>query len=403
MSPRISALRPFLVMAALLVPCGQKSVQAETKVVGSFDEVIADAAVEVLKITANQPVIVGQFTPTFLPDSNSGPAIAELLKKALGHDLVKRDALFEVKGDYTLREVDQSQDAQKPRDEFRLSDHAPNHLKVIELTFRVSARNGEKKTFDLARFVDDNKSIGQILQVSGFVRKEEGNDREQRLDRNKKLAELGLKSKSFVDPAAPTIVKSARESPYAIEILAEPLAEHLKHENQPGAHHPRAIPAKIDPDSGLAFVEIPRDFLYEIHALNNSGKEAAVAVNIDGLDIFHFSEDVDQAGKPLYSHLVFDKETAIVGWHKSVAKARFDSFLVTEYGKGASSQAGIPAAGPVGVIQVAFSESQPLPANGRPKSAANETGFGPPRHVDQKPVAREITKPVDFITVRYTR
>ena len=403
MSPRISALTPFLVMASILVPLWQERVRAETKVVGSFDEVISDAAVEVLKITANQPVIVGQFTPSFLPDSNSGPAIAELLKKALGADFVKRDALFEVKGDYTLREVDRSRDAHKPGDEFRLSDHAPNHLKVIELTFRVSTRTGEKKTFDLARFVDDNKSIGQILQVSGFVKKETGNDREQRLDRNKKLAELGLKGKFFLDPAAPTIVKSVKESPYVIEVLAEPLAEHLKHENQPAAHHPRAIVARIDPENGLAFVEIPRDFIYEIHALNNSGKEAAVAVNIDGLNIFHFSEDVDQTGKPIYSHLVFNQETTIVGWHKSVAKARFDSFLVTEYGKGASSQAGIPAAGPVGVIQVAFSESLPLPADKRPRSGANETGFGPPRHVTQKPVAREITKPVDFITVRYTR
>jgi hypothetical protein len=387
-------------MAALLVPWGQENVRAATKTVGSFDEVVADAAAEVLKITANQPVIVGQFTPTFLPDSNSGPAIAELLKKALGNDFVKRDALFEVKGDYTLREVDRDRDAQKPGDEFRLSDHAPNHLKVIELTFRVSARNGEKKTFDLARFVDDNKSIAKILGFSGFVQKADGNDREQRLEQNKKLAR---KPESFVDPAAPTIVKSAKESPYAIEILAEPLAEHLRHENRPGAHHPKAVPAKIDPESGLAFVEVPRDFIYEIHALNNSGKESAVAVNIDGLDIFHFSEDVDKAGKPLYSHLVFDQETTIVGWHKSVAKARFDSFLVTEYGKGASSHAGIPATGPVGVIQVAFSESLPLPANKRPRSAANETGFGPPRHVDQKPVEREITKPVDFITVRYTR
>ena len=84
MSSRISALSLFLAMAGFLVPWWQECVRAETKVVGSFDEVIADAAVEVLKITANQPVIVGQFTPSFLPDSNSGPAIAELLKKAAG-------------------------------------------------------------------------------------------------------------------------------------------------------------------------------------------------------------------------------------------------------------------------------------------------------------------------------
>jgi hypothetical protein len=76
--------------------------------------------------------------------------------------------------------------------------------------------------------------------------------------------------------------------------------------------------------------------------------------------------------------------------------------LVTEYGKGAASSQGIPASGPIGVIQVQFSRCHPdLP--GAKKGAGNETGTGPPREVGQTEVAREVEPPIDVVSVRYTR
>jgi hypothetical protein len=392
------------------------SARAQPKIVGSFEEVVADAAAEVLKRTGNQPVSVGEFTRTGLRNTNSGPPIADLLEKALlkiNPGSVKPDADFEVKGDYSLQEVDREQDRKKTgAGVVRLSDFVPNHLQVIAIKFRIiPLKGGEEDRIPITRFVDDNRAIGRILQISGPVETGDGGSLDQQIKRNKRIAELAKKSECFVDPSAPTIVKSVKESPYSIEILAEPLSEHLAHQDEQSKHnpteqskhHPTPLPATIDPKSGLAFVDIPEKFIYEIRAFNASGQEAAIAVNIDGLNIFQFSEDVDKStGAPLYNYLVFDKRTTVVGWHKSVAGKRFDRFLVTEYGKGASSQTGRPASGRTGVIQVAFSRSGPLPKDSRGRGG-KETGFGPPEHVDQAPVERKISDAVDYVTVRYTR
>ena len=71
--------------------------------------------------------------------------------------------------------------------------------------------------------------------------------------------------------------------------------------------------------------------------------------------------------------------------------------------KGSASSQGIPASGPIGVIQVQFSRCHPvLPGAGK-GSPANETGFGPPRKIDQEEVAREVEPPIDVVSVRYTR
>src|SRR5437870_3192613 len=58
-------------------------------------------AQDILKVTKQQAVTVGQFTPTGLPDVNSGPGLERLLATALG-TLARDDARFEVKGDYAL-------------------------------------------------------------------------------------------------------------------------------------------------------------------------------------------------------------------------------------------------------------------------------------------------------------
>src|SRR5262249_51926878 len=141
---------------------------------------------------------------------------------------------------------------------------------------------------------------------------------------------------------------------------------------------------------------------------NNSPEEVAARVFIDGLDVFHFSDDRDpfDRTRPRFSHFIVPPRSSetIPGWHKSVSgKKNFLAFLVTAYGEGASSQAGIPASGPVGVIQVQFSRCYPRQAGGRSRSPSNETGFGPPRAIKQEAVAREIEPPTDCVSVRYTR
>jgi hypothetical protein len=352
---------------ALFQPMASATAHAEVKTVGTFDEVVRDAAEEIVKITKDESISIGQFTPTLLPDSNSGPAIGELLKKAietLKPGIIRREAAFEVKGDYELTE---NPEAKK--------------LKAISITFRIISRaNRERKTLELTRHVDDNTSIGRLLNVGGHV--PEKGDRETR---NKTLEKLSNKPQAFIDPAHPSLVSSSSNCPFAVEIMAAR-----------GSESPGPRTAKLD-ENGLAFVMVERGEVYEINIHNKSSEETAVQIFIDGLSVFQFSED-------RFTHfIVAPGEQAIVGWHKSFKDKRFDSFLVMEYGKGASSQAGIPSTGPIGVIQVQFSKCHELLPGGRKRSTANETGFGPPRTVEQVKVEREISPPSDFVTVRYTR
>jgi hypothetical protein len=138
-----------------------------------------------------------------------------------------------------------------------------------------------------------------------------------------------------------------------------------------------------------------------------------VRVTIDGIDIFHFSKNRDAkvSTKPRFTHLLVPpaehREEGVLivpGWHNTIeAKDSFLAFLVTAYGKGASSKLGIPASGGVGVIQVQFSKSHFLKDEKSKGNPANETGFGPPRDIQQKAELREIEPATEIVSIRYTR
>jgi hypothetical protein len=368
---------------------------AEDEESGNLDDVIRTAATQVVAIVKDKSVSVGQITPTNLPDANGGPVIEEKLKQAIDTirpGAVRRTAPFSVKGDIEL----------KPHP---VASEAKLGQKVIRLIFRVIDNDtDESKAVTVTRFVRDNSSIIRLLGISGALpldpKKDQG---DQRRERNKEIQDRAANPKTFIDPNHPSIVSSSAASPYKVEILAGPLGD--------GTLRPtEALLAKLKND--LAFVDVDRGKVYEVRIHNASPEEVAVRVFIDGLDVFHFSEDRDPADptRSRFSHFIVPPASAgtagvetIPGWHKSLSgKPNFLAFLVTAYGAGASSKAGVPASGPVGVIQVQFSRCYPrLP--GQKRGSSNETGFGPPRDIKQTAVEREIEPPTDVVSVRYTR
>jgi hypothetical protein len=169
------------------------------------------------------------------------------------------------------------------------------------------------------------------------------------------------------------------------------------------------VPARaVVSKGGFPFVDIQRDEVYAIRIHNNQPDklEAAVGIAIDGIDVFHFSTIRHAAtGEPKYTHFIVPPgESLITGWHKTNQSA--DSFLVTEYGKGAASQAKI-SRGKIGVITIKFAlawsgDAVPEAEKGA-RDGGNETGQGPPTKTDLKEADRHVGVLRDTISVRYTR
>lgn len=337
-------------------------------------------AQDILKVTKQQAVTVGQFTPIGLPDVNSGPGLERLLAAALG-TLARDDARFEVKGDYAL-----------------VSSQVRALLKEVRITVRVIDKETaeELKESRVIVALEGNNSIAQLLQITGSLPPEGSKE-----ERNKKIEEQARKPTVFLHGPNQTLVSGSDQSPYAVEVLVKPLKDHASQQ---------AVPRPAVEHKGQALVKIGREELYEVKIFNYAPREVAVALSVDGIDQFHFSKERNSQGQSRYTHMILGKgskekpaELVIVGWHNTIdphSKENFLSFLVTEYGKGAIEKAGIPTRGRVGVIHVQFSECRPLPDGAKPRGG-NETGFGPPREVKQKEVRYEIEPPHDFISVRY--
>ena len=159
---------------------------------------------------------------------------------------------------------------------------------------------------------------------------------------------------------------------------------------------------------GLPFVEINTDEVYAIRIHNRQPDrlDAAVTVSIDGIDCFNFSQIRNPAtNQPKYTHYIIPSGSAMVtGWHRTNNES--DSFLVTQYGKGAAGRINADRS-KVGVITVQFAiawSGDVVPdAEKGARDGGNETGFGPPTHTGVTEVERHVGVVRDEISVRYTR
>lgn len=206
---------------------------------------------------------------------------------------------------------------------------------------------------------------------------------------------------AFNNPAtefAGNKIRSSPNSPYAVEIRCRPDREGSKYVSR------KPVPG----EDQLPLVSITIGELYEVVVHNESNAEVAVALSIDGIDQFAFSDDRDASnGQPKYTHwlVAAGQPFAIQGWHVTADPERKDnllSFKVLEYGKGKASQLPTITQGKVGVIHLAFSKTT-TGQSAKGAKGASETGFGPPIQLKQEPQKRNIDPPHDFLTIRYSR
>jgi hypothetical protein len=312
-------------------------------------------------------IAVGEFRGPASLASSAGPA----LTKALSDELrkldvgVKRQAALEVNGEY--RDVE---------------DQRARQL-AVQIKAHIVDRSGAELAAFEPRGIFNMTTIASLVGATVALPANASDEA-----RDKTLTDAVDHPKVHL---AQTRIAAAPGSPYAIEILVK---------TGPSSR-PRA--ASKDPE-GYAFLKIKRGEAYEVKLINDSPHDAAVTLTIDGLNVFAFS------GNKGYTHwIVPSKGTLTVpGWHRTNKVS--DSFLVTEYARGAAAEK-LPSSASVGTITAAFAAAWPKDAKppedeaaARPGSRSGDaTGKGPPVRTDFQEVVRVVGRLRDAVSVRYTR
>jgi hypothetical protein len=327
---------------------------------------------------------LGQFTgpPTF--PTSAGPGINQILIEELKKVgvVVKDRAKLGLKGEYTVVEVPAEDDDRRKVLAVQLKAVLVDNLgkALTDFTFERKVK-GEQTLVEL---------VGPSVDLPPTSTPEE---------RDRKLRE------SYTDPKVfrqGTVVRADRDSKFGVEVLVG------------------GKPREATEDEGLAKVPIKRGEEYAVRLINDSDREVAVRLSIDGLSMFAFSElrqpaklpdgkDNPRQGQPRYS-VVFvgpHKSVVIRGWHRNNEKSQ--SFLVTEYAKTAAAQLKHPAK--LGTITAEFAaswkEDELPPTDEPPKrkgiSPGDGTGFGPPVVARFREVGRNIGVIRATVSVRYNK
>jgi hypothetical protein len=379
-----------LISALAMATSGGKSTANESKsvAIANASKVMAD----VLKEREITKIALGTFqdkTP-----GNFGPGLQRELELALKPLKVAIDstAVTRVTGEISL--VDNENDLGSPLESRMLSVRVA--LQLVQDTEVV---------FNHTLFLNRAADIAQITgaSVNFGIENSTVRNSHREIRRRIEILEPEKESDNKSTNATPgfvaqgTRIKSSANSPISVEIAVGSAA------SDKAATKPRAPQA----DSAFPLVPVGIGEMYEVVIHNDSDKEFAVGLTIDGLDQFTFSENRNDAtGRPQFSHWIIPPKSrfAIPGWHITTDATRKDNlkrFLVTKYGDGASQYAPHPDKSQVGVITVSICESFQPGAKSRTANA--ETGFGPDVELKQTVVQRQIEPPHEIISIRYNK
>lgn len=269
---------------------------------------------------------------------------------------------------------------------------SPQHERFLVVKTTMTLFEGNEEIFPITFYFDRSRDI---VQAAGLGLALQADDtRRIHQDIRSKRQSVVRNERTFVVDSESQIKNSAA-SPYAVEIMTKsPVGRQFK---------PRR-PAKEK--TVTPFVPIGVGEIYAVKFHNDSEREVAIGLKIDGIDQFQFSEDRDEkTGRPKYTHWIVraGQSLLIQGWHLTSAKsdANIASFVVTQYGKGAAQPLNRPDESQDGVITLSVSHSHD-PKSGSAKSNA-QTGFGPPVAQNQIVVRRKIDPPHEFFAIRYSR
>jgi hypothetical protein len=360
---------------------------------------LAQEIVAVVTKDQNQATItVGDFVGPADLDTNSGPGLTATLKSLLDEvqpGISQRRAPLALRGRFD--KIPDPKDAQKI---------------LIKVTAEITDKNAlvvDQKFIEIR----DAQLLAGLMGLTVVLPPDNP-------DAANKDVQKALEHPSFAIEG--TKIKAAEESRSGIEILVTS-KENAPRDTREWARVPPRAPRN---DKGEAFIDLDANEVYAIRIHNGfeereTRQKVGVFLTIDGLDVFTFSEMRDPStGRPRYSTFIVNPGSSVIpGWHKT--NSRVDSFLVTEYGKGAISSQPNISRGKVGVITVKFAPV-PLPkpveltdsgpsrgfrvgsaAPTAPAAPKRETGFGPSARTNMQESKSEIGEVREVISIRYSR
>lgn len=315
-----------LVLTALLAGAGQARA-------AGLKADLADVAQQIASTVGDNPVRVGDFTGPRPLAATAGPELAKELTGALKKKKVKVEDAAGLRIDGDVRAV---------RDD-------ATGLVAMRVNFRVRGRTNDV-LLEFARTITpkDEKDTG-VADLLGV--------RANRVD-----PELAALRRSMLkDPAATidgTRVSARPRSAFAVEML-------VKDGDDFAARAPESV-------GGRAFLRLKRDDVYHVRLINTSKTDAAVTLDIDGINLFAFSDEKDATGDPKYSFVIVRANSAatIKGWYKTSRET--EEFVVKDL---ADSAGGVlKSSTTAGRIRAAFVPAA-APGTGRGVDPA-ATGLG---------------------------
>jgi len=200
---------------------------------------------------------------------------------------------------------------------------------------------------------------------------------------------------------AGTIIRPAPDSPFAIEIRLLKKGASIF---QPAA------PSLVD---GRTHVHVEEGDIYQVRLINDTQRDIAVELSIDGVNVFTFSDPAfklphTEFGTPVYSYYIVERGRVgtVSGWFKNLREV--SQFEIAPEGQAAAGRVGL--LDKIGTISATFrfawgADEQP-PADEPQLAAAGSRGLGTKegrrQATETDEVRRFVGGPRATVSVRYS-
>ncbi|HLX63674.1 MAG TPA: hypothetical protein VKX17_20555 [Planctomycetota bacterium] len=363
-------------LTALILTASLLALAASALRAGDLDRLNTELAAAAEKVSTfltedkRTDIAIGDFVAPPILQSNYGNELRRTFQDALEAKkiTVSVSALYAISGKYYLA-----------KDE---TPEAPNNAGVpgLKIEFEIVDQQNNRVAQRFARQLFDPNVIAAAAGANAVIPPESA---------DKRIAK---------------IVKSLDESDAVLdktEVHVGQFGLEIGTVNTAGKFEPRT-PMPL-PDK-RPFVALNRDDIYAIRLINNADYDAAIALSVDGLNVFQFSYIHNNKGDNLYTHWIVPAHSSalVPGWHKTNDSSF--RFKITDLPDTAAFKA--RSTGSIGVINALVC---PVTKGGQHNldsgilRAGGGTGFGPLVDFKTRPVNVEFAAPSVSISIRYAK